>query len=45
MSGSGSSVFALLEEGAAAPQVAALAAAFRAEFGEGMFAEPFRVLS
>lgn len=42
MSGSGSSVFALLESGVDAD---ALAAAFRAEFGEGMFAQPFRVLA
>ena len=41
MSGSGSSVFALLEPGADAET---LAAAFRAEFGEGMFAAPFEIL-
>ncbi|SDU22401.1 4-diphosphocytidyl-2-C-methyl-D-erythritol kinase [Verrucomicrobium sp. GAS474] len=40
MSGSGSSVFALLGKGGDA---AALAAAFRKEFGENLFAEPFKV--
>ncbi len=40
MSGSGSSVFALLEEGG---DVAALRAAFHQEFGAGLFAEPFEV--
>ena len=42
MSGSGSSVFALLDETADA---AALAVRFRAAFGESVFAEPFDVLT
>jgi len=42
MSGSGSSVFAILQEGADAE---ALAGRFRGEFGEGMFVAPFRTFS
>lgn len=42
MSGSGSSVFALLDE---TTDAAALAVRFRAAFGESIFAEPFEVLA
>ena len=42
MSGSGSSVFAILQEGADAE---GLATRFRGEFGEGMFVAPFRTFS